>query len=78
MSVNDLTAYEVIQKADLSDLQSEGILLKHRKSGARILLMKNDDENKVFAIGFGHRLRTAQGFRISWSIRYCAAREIFR
>ena len=52
MSVNDLTAYEVIQKADLSDLQSEGILLKHRKSGARILLMKNDDENKVFAIGF--------------------------
>ncbi len=52
MSVYDLTAYEVIQKADLSDLQSEGILLKHRKSGARILLMKNDDENKVFAIGF--------------------------
>ena len=52
MSVNDLTAYEVIQKADLSDLQSEGILLKHRKSGARILLMENDDENKVFAIGF--------------------------
>ena len=52
MSVYDLTAYEVIQKADLSDLQSEGILLKHRKSGARILLMENDDENKVFAIGF--------------------------
>ena len=52
MSVYDLTAYEVIQKADLSDLQSEGILLKHRRSGARILLMENDDENKVFAIGF--------------------------
>lgn len=52
MSIYDLTAYEVVQTADLSDLRSEGILLRHKKSGARVLLMKNDDENKVFAIGF--------------------------
>ena len=52
MSIYDLRAYEVIQTEDLSDLKSEGILLKHKKSGARVLLMANDDENKVFAIGF--------------------------
>lgn len=52
MSIYDLKAYEVIQTEDLSDLKSEGILLKHKKSGARVLLMSNDDENKVFAIGF--------------------------
>lgn len=52
MSIYDLKAYEVIQTEDLSDLKSEGILLKHKKSGARVLLMANDDENKVFAIGF--------------------------
>ena len=52
MSIYDLTAYEVIQDKELSDLKSQGILLKHKKSGARVLLMKNDDENKVFAIGF--------------------------
>ncbi|HJC73952.1 MAG TPA: insulinase family protein [Candidatus Mediterraneibacter faecavium] len=52
MSVYDLTAYEVIQDRDLSDLKSRGILLKHKKSGARVLLMKNDDENKVFSVGF--------------------------
>ena len=52
MSIYDLTAYEVVQTADLSDLKSRGILLKHKKSGARVLLMENDDENKVFAIGF--------------------------
>lgn len=52
MSIYDLNAYEVIQTEDLSDLKSEGILLKHKKSGARVLLMANDDENKVFAIGF--------------------------
>ena len=48
MSIYDLTAYEVVQTADLSDLKSKGILLRHKKSGARVLLMENDDENKVF------------------------------
>ncbi len=52
MSIYDLTAYEVVQTEDLSDLKSKGTLLRHRKSGARVLLMENDDENKVFAIGF--------------------------
>ncbi len=49
---SDLEAYEEILQEDLSDLRSQGYLLKHKKSGARILLMENDDENKVFAIGF--------------------------
>ena len=52
MSIYDLTAYEVIQEKDLADLKSQGVLLRHKKSGARVLLMENDDENKVFAIGF--------------------------
>lgn len=52
MSIFDLNAYEVILTEDLSDLKSKGYLLKHKKSGARILLMENDDENKVFTIGF--------------------------
>ena len=52
MSIYDLNAYEVIQTEDLSDLKSKGTLLKHKKSGARVLLMENDDENKVFTIGF--------------------------
>lgn len=52
MSIYDLTAYEVIRDRELSDLNSRGALLKHKKSGARVLLMNNDDENKVFAIGF--------------------------
>lgn len=52
MSIYDLKAYEVIRKEDLSGIQSTGTLLRHKKSGARVLLMENDDENKVFAIGF--------------------------
>ncbi|MBO5461467.1 MAG: insulinase family protein [Ruminococcus sp.] len=52
MSIFDLNTYEVIQQADLKELKSYGYLLKHKKSGARVLLMENDDENKVFSVGF--------------------------
>ncbi|MDL2296184.1 insulinase family protein [Lachnospiraceae bacterium OttesenSCG-928-E19] len=52
MNVQNLEKYELIQQKNLEDLQTEGYLLKHRKSGARVLLMENRDENKVFTIGF--------------------------
>ena len=78
MSIYDLNAYEVIREEDLSDLKSKGILLKHKKSQAKILLLANDDENKVFTIGFPHRLRTVPEFLILWNIPCCAARKIFR
>ncbi len=52
MSVRDLETYEVIKEEDLTGIQSRGTLLRHKKSGARVLLMENDDDNKVFSIGF--------------------------
>lgn len=52
MRIEDLSAYEVIKKDSIKDLGSEGWILRHKKSGARIALLSNDDENKVFTIGF--------------------------
>ena len=78
MSIYDLNAYEVLQTEDLSDLKSKGTLLKHKKSGARVLLMENDDENKVFAIGFRTPRQTVREYLILWSILYCADQESFR
>lgn len=52
MNIERLEAYELVQYEKLRDLKSEGYLLRHKKSGARVLLMANDDENKVFSIGF--------------------------
>ena len=52
MSIFNLNAYDVIRTEELSDLKSKGYLLKHKKSGARVLLMENDDENKVFSVAF--------------------------
>ena len=45
-------AYEVIKEEELDDIRSKGLLLRHKKSGARIAVIKNDDTNKVFYIGF--------------------------
>ncbi len=50
--IEAMEAYEVIEKRKISDLASEGYILKHRKTGAMITLLLNDDENKVFYIGF--------------------------
>lgn len=52
MKIEELQAYEVIERRRIDDLNSESYLLKHKKSGARIALLSNDDENKVFYIGF--------------------------
>ena len=52
MNLNAVKGYELIQQKTLHDLKSEGYLLRHKKSGARVLLMENDDNNKVFSIGF--------------------------
>ncbi len=52
MTVEQLTAYELIQKEQIPELNSTGYLLKHKKTGARVALLENEDENKVFTIGF--------------------------
>lgn len=52
MSIRDLKTYDLIKEEELKGIQSKGYLMRHKKSGARVLLIENDDENKVFSIGF--------------------------
>ena len=52
MRIEDLSAYEIIQNRRIDDLNSDSYLLRHKKTGARVALLSNDEENKVFAIGF--------------------------
>ena len=52
MKLQDLKAYELIKEEKLEDLGSVGYLFQHKKSGARISVISNDDENKVFYVGF--------------------------
>ena len=52
MSFFGLDTYELIQEKELNDIHSKGYVLRHKKSGARVALISNDDDNKVFYIGF--------------------------
>ena len=45
-------SYELVRSEKIDDLNSEGYLLRHKRSGARVVLLNNDDDNKVFYIGF--------------------------
>ena len=40
-------AYELVKEENLGDLGSKGYVLRHKKSGAHISLIENDDDNKT-------------------------------
>ena len=47
MNVSNCSAYELIEESKILDLNSTGYLLRHKKSGARVAVLENDDENMV-------------------------------
>ena len=52
MNIKDLSTYELQEEKDIKDINAKAYRLKHIKSGARIIILSNDDDNKVFNIGF--------------------------
>ena len=52
MRLEDLKTYEIVESRRIEDLNSDSYILRHKKTGARITLLSNDDNNKVFTIGF--------------------------
>ena len=50
--VKALSAYRLVSERYIGEMDSQGMVLEHKKSGARVFLMANGDENKVFFIGF--------------------------
>lgn len=50
--MNMLSAYELLETENLPDFSSVGYLYRHKKTGAKVVYLKNDDDNKVFFIGF--------------------------
>ena len=52
MAKLNLAAYEIVEERPIEDIASYGYILRHKKSGARVCVIANDDDNKVFSIGF--------------------------
>lgn len=45
-------AYKLIRESDIGELGLHGFVLEHVKSGARLILLPAEDDNKVFAVAF--------------------------
>ena len=45
-------AYELLKEEKLEGLDSLGFIFEHKKTKARICFISNDDDNKVFYVGF--------------------------
>ena len=52
MEIRNVPEYGLVEQRKLTDIQAEGWLLRHKKSGARVIVIETEDENKVFNIGF--------------------------
>lgn len=61
MTIHDLAEYEILDEHRVEDVQSDGFILRHKKSGARIAILSNNDDNKVFYIGFRTPLEDETG-----------------
>ena len=68
-------AYEIVSLEYIDEIKSQAALLRHKKTGARVAVLANDDENKTFNIGFGPRQKTAQVLLTLWNILYCAVQR---
>lgn len=44
--------YDVKKVEHLKEMNADGYILKHKKTGANIVFVKNEDKNRVFTIGF--------------------------
>ncbi|MDO4326094.1 MAG: insulinase family protein [bacterium] len=50
--LEQVKGYQILSQKFLKEMNSTGVVLEHKKTGARVFAVMNDDENKVFSIGF--------------------------
>ena len=50
--LEDLKEYTIVKSEELGDINSQGVLLRHNKTGANVVTVLNNDKNKTFLIGF--------------------------
>jgi len=53
--------FKLIEEKNIQELNSVTRIFEHLKSGARLLHLKNDDDNKVFTIGFRTPPKSSNG-----------------
>ena len=69
---NIYSGFKVERIETVQEISGTAYLLRHEKSGARLLYIDADDTNKVFSISFRTPPKDAPGWPILWSIPYFA------
>lgn len=59
--IRKLGTYRVIQEAYVEEIDSGAMVLEHVKSGAKLFLLSNEDDNKVFCMGLRTPPRDSTG-----------------
>lgn len=49
---NIYNGFKLIESRELKEIGSRGLVFEHTKTGAKLVKIVNDDDNKVFSIGF--------------------------
>ncbi|WP_312113423.1 insulinase family protein [Brevibacillus reuszeri] len=52
ITTRQLKGYQVLEERYIDEMESDGVLLEHIQSGAKVVMLSNNDDNKVFTIGF--------------------------
>ena len=66
--------FELLREERIPEFNSLAKFYRHAQTGAELLSLENDDENKVFGITFRTPPPIPPACRISWSTPFCAAR----
>ncbi len=61
MTVNDTYGFEIIRDETIAELKTRARIYRHIQSGAELISLENDDENKVFGITFRTPPRDSTG-----------------
>ena len=69
MNIKIPSSYEIVLEEQLKDVNGQGILLIHKKTGARVTLVASEDTNKVFSVGFKTPPKNSTG--VAHIIEHC-------
>lgn len=65
--------FRVSRMSHIEEVNADAYLMEHVKSGARLLYLDSDDDNKVFIFVSARRRIIPRVRRISWNIQRSAA-----
>ena len=69
MEQDKIMGFRLVEADEIAEIASEARLYEHEKTGARLLVLANDDANKVFGIGF--RTPPEDGTGVAHIVEHC-------